>query len=100
KSMRFIFSLAAGLSSFAIVAPASYAKEEKPKPPAMPVSCTELAANPASGVVGAPGVKSVESHVQAASGPNVAYCQVNVLYGTNPDQNINIRIGLPLNSLD
>ncbi|HEY6509511.1 MAG TPA: tannase/feruloyl esterase family alpha/beta hydrolase, partial [Vicinamibacterales bacterium] len=32
--------------------------------------------------------------------PNVSYCQVNLLYGTSPEQNINIRVGLPLNSAD
>jgi hypothetical protein len=42
----------------------------------------------------------VTSVVIAASGSNQAYCQVNVLYGTSPDQNINIRVGLPLNSVD
>ena len=45
-------------------------------------------------------MKSVTSTIVAASGSNVSYCQVNVLYGTNPNQNINIRVGLPLNSLD
>jgi hypothetical protein len=45
-------------------------------------------------------VKSVNSQIIPASGPNVSYCQVNILYGTNTDQNINIRVGLPLNALD
>src|SRR5438876_459032 len=33
-------------------------------------------------------------------GANASYCQVNILYGDNPNQNINIRVGLPLSSLD
>ena len=63
---------------------------------AAPVPCTELATD----LAGNPTVKSVTSTVVAASGPNAAYCQVNILYGTNPNQNINIRVGLPLNSVD
>jgi hypothetical protein len=42
----------------------------------------------------------VNSQIIPASGPNVAYCQVNILYGENDNQNINIRVGLPLNSFD
>jgi hypothetical protein len=53
-----------------------------------------------NGIAGDPAVKSVTSQIIAASGSNKAYCQVNILYGINPDQNINIRVGLPLNSLD
>ncbi|HEX5421563.1 MAG TPA: tannase/feruloyl esterase family alpha/beta hydrolase [Gammaproteobacteria bacterium] len=40
------------------------------------------------------------SRVIAAAGPNVAHCEVDILYGARPDQNINIRVGLPLNSKD
>ena len=88
--MRFV-CLTVGLAGFALLAPlAAHAA----------VPCIELATNPANGLVGAPGVKSVNSQVVAASGTNVAHCQVNILYGTNPDQNINIRVGLPLNSVD
>jgi hypothetical protein len=60
------------------------------------VSCADLA----NSLVGGPGIKSAESHVVPASAPNVEYCQVNILYGTNANQNINIRVGLPLNSVD
>ena len=62
--------------------------------------CAQLATDPANGLLGDPVVKSVESQIIPASGTNAAYCQVNLLYGTNSEQNINIRIGLPLNSLD
>ena len=97
--------LTAGLAGFALFASAPQAKEEKHnQPPPTPVSCVALATNPANGLVGAPGVKSVTSQIIPAttppSPPVVAYCQVNILYGTNPNQNINIRVGLPLNSLD
>jgi hypothetical protein len=75
------------------------AKDKHEDPPA-PVRCSELATNPANGLAGNPTVKSVSSLIVPAAGANVSYCQVNVLYGTNPDQNINIRVGLPLNALD
>jgi hypothetical protein len=54
----------------------------------------------ANGLTGQPGIKSASSILVPASGPNVAYCQVNILFGTHPDQNINIRVGLPLNNAD
>lgn len=72
----------------------------KHKPSPEPVSCLELATDPANGLAGNPVVKSVNSAVIPAAGANVSYCQVNVLYGTSPEQNINIRVGLPLNALD
>jgi hypothetical protein len=68
-------------------------------PPAHPLTCAELAAAE-GGLLGAPGVKTVTSTIIPASGANASYCQVNVLYGTSPEQNINVRVGLPLNSLD
>ena len=63
-------------------------------------TCTDLATNPAYGLLGNSVVKSVNSAIIPASGSNKSYCQVNILYGTNPNQNINIRVGLPLNSTD
>jgi hypothetical protein len=65
-----------------------------------PVSCAELATDPANGLAGNPDVKSATSQIKAASGANVAFCQVDILFGTNPNQNINIRVGLPLNARD
>jgi Tannase and feruloyl esterase len=65
------------------------------------VLCTELATNPAHGLAGNPVVKSVSSGILPAGtrpGQTVAYCEVNILYGTSPAQNINIRVGLPLNA--
>jgi len=67
-------------------------------PPPLLQSCASLATDPA--LVGNPNIKSLTSTVIAASGSNKAYCQVNVLYGESADQNINIRVGLPLNTLD
>ncbi|HEU0199113.1 MAG TPA: tannase/feruloyl esterase family alpha/beta hydrolase [Burkholderiaceae bacterium] len=75
------------------------AKQEPWSPPAQPLTCAQLA-TPAAGVRGAPGIKTVTSAIIPASGPNLSYCQVDVLYGTSPEQNINVRVGLPLNSLD
>ena len=72
----------------------------KEKQASGPVACSQLAADPALGLVGNKVIKSVDSTIIQATGPNRAYCQVNVLYGESPEQNINIRVGLPLNSLD
>ena len=82
--------------AFAVAAPAS-AHDRKPP---QPVICAELATDPANGLAGNPTVKSATSNITAASGSNKAFCQVDILFGTNPNQNINIRVGLPLNSLD
>ncbi len=87
KSMRAI-PTAASLIGIALFAPAAFAA-------GVPV-CSEIAA----GLTGSAGIKSASSAIIPASGPNVAYCQVNILYGVNEDQNINIRLGLPLNSRD
>ncbi|HKC43528.1 MAG TPA: tannase/feruloyl esterase family alpha/beta hydrolase [Burkholderiales bacterium] len=91
-------SLTAFVLGFAL-APASSEAKDRREPP-HPVTCADLATDPANGLVGNPVVKSVNSTMIPAAGANVAYCQVDLLYGTNPNQNINIRVGLPLNSLD
>jgi hypothetical protein len=65
---------------------------------AHPATCAQLTSLPP--LAGNPDVKSATSAIIPASSPNVSYCQVNILYGTNPNQNINIRVGLPLNLLD
>jgi hypothetical protein len=75
------------------------AGERTHRPPG-PVRCSELATDASNGLAGNPAVKSVTSQIVPASGANAAYCQVNILVGTNPDQNINIRVGLPLNAMD
>ena len=51
-----------------------------------PLLCAQLA-GVAGGLVGTPGIKSVDATVVPAVGNNVSYCQVNVLYGTSPEQN-------------
>lgn len=65
-----------------------------------PLLCAALATDPSGGLVGDPSIKAVTSAVVPAAGANASYCRVDVLYGTSPEQNINIRIGLPLNSVD
>src|SRR5439155_27315944 len=76
------------------------AKNQSPEPSSFPANCSQLATDPAFGLAGNPGIRAVSSTVIPASGVNKAYCQANVLYGTSPEQNINIRVGLPLNSVD
>src|SRR5262249_26610286 len=64
------------------------------------VHCGDLATDARHGLAGNPVVKSVTGQIIAASGANASYCQVDLLFGTNPAKNINIRIGLPLNAAD
>jgi hypothetical protein len=66
---------------------------------AVPLQCSQLA-TAAGGLVGAPGIKTVSATTIPAAGTNAAHCRVDVLYGESPEQNINVRVGLPLNSLD
>ena len=63
---------------------------------AAPIGCSAVAGT----VSGKPGVKSVTSALQPASGSNVAYCKVSILYGNSASENINIVVGLPLNTTD
>jgi hypothetical protein len=88
------------LFAFGSLAPAPSAASDKHRPPHTPVSCAELATDPDNGLLGHPFVKSVTSQIIAASGPNLAHCRVDLLFGTKEAQNINIRVGLPLNSRD
>jgi Tannase and feruloyl esterase len=67
--------------------------------PPQPLMCSQLAGE-AGGLVGRSGIKSVTSSIIPAAGNNVSYCQVNVLYGESAEQNINVRVGLPLGILD
>jgi hypothetical protein len=67
--------------------------------PAQPLMCSQLAGT-AGGLVGRPGIKAVTAAVVPAAGNNVAFCQVDVLYGESAQQNINVRVGLPLGPLD
>ncbi len=101
RAYRPLFSFTTALLALAALASAPCAARDRDKkPPPAPVSCVLLATDPANGLLENPVIKSVNSVVVAASGTNAGYCQVNVLYGTTPEQNINIRVGLPLNSLD
>jgi hypothetical protein len=74
------------------VSPAS----ASPNPP----PCTALATDPAYGILGNPVIKSVTSAIVPATATDLAYCQVNLLYGVIPEQNINIVVGLPLSNAD
>jgi hypothetical protein len=107
KTLRFTrMAAVAGLA--ALAATPSAAKDtdhggprqhRPPGKPPQPMTCSQLA-GPAAGLVGVRGIKSITSTVMPANGANVSFCQVDVLYGTSPEQNINVRVGLPLNSLD
>jgi hypothetical protein len=90
KSLTFLLTAIAVGAGFA--SPATVRSAE-----AAPQTCASLATDPA--LTGNP-IKTVTSAVIAAAGQNRAYCQVNLLVGTSDAQNINVRVGLPLNSLD
>ena len=87
------------LLSIAVLAPARARAEVRSHPPTG-VRCADLASDPRHGLAGDPAIKSVTSQVIAASGANVSFCQVDLLFGTSPAQNINIRVGLPLDAAD
>jgi len=97
-----LFSLTAGLAGLALLVPTAYAddkhKHRHKRPTPEPVACVELATDPDNDLLGARGVKSVNSQLVTLGASS--YCQVNILYGESAAQNINIRVGLPLNSVD
>jgi len=92
-----------GLTAFSAV-PAGATDKDRGGPPhhqpPQPMTCAQLATDPAAGLLGGRFIKSVMSAVVPATGANASFCQVDVLFGTSPEQNINVRVGLPLNSLD
>ncbi|HEX6721870.1 MAG TPA: tannase/feruloyl esterase family alpha/beta hydrolase, partial [Burkholderiaceae bacterium] len=93
-------ALLVGAGLLAALPAAAHEHKHGPPPrPAQPLLCAQLAGD-AGGLVGAPGIKAVTAAVVPAAGSNVSFCQVDVLYGTSPQQNINVRVGLPLGPLD
>jgi hypothetical protein len=85
-----IIALAAG----AIALPGGAAANGAP-------ACTNLATDPQFELKNNPAIKSVTSAIKTTAAPaNIQYCNVTLVYGTNPKQNITIAVGLPLNSTD
>jgi len=97
---RTLLWLTAVVIGAALNASPAPAKDKRAGPSDLPVMCSQLATDPALGLEGNPVIKNVTSAIIPASGANKSYCQVDVLYGESPEQNINIRVGLPLNSQD
>src|SRR5438552_5128289 len=63
--------------------------------------CESLATDPQYGLLGNPVIKSVTSTKTTTPAPgNVQYCRVTLVYGTDPNQNITIAVGLPLSAAD
>ncbi len=95
--LRMLRALAICLGALAVMAAGlalpAYAAEDPPP-------CAALATDPANGIIGNSAIKSATSAIVPPSGPHLAYCKVNLLYGTNANQNINIVVGLPLSSVD
>ncbi|HSW24771.1 MAG TPA: tannase/feruloyl esterase family alpha/beta hydrolase [Burkholderiaceae bacterium] len=93
-------ALLVGSGVLASLPTAAHDNKHRPPPrPPQPLMCSQLAGD-AGGLVGAPGIKAVTAVIAPAAGNNVSFCQVDVLYGTSPEQNINVRVGLPLGPLD
>ena len=93
-------ALLIGAGLLAALPAAAQGNKHRPAPrPAQPLLCAQLAGE-AGGLVGSPGIKTVSAAIVPATGNNVSYCQVNVLYGESALQNINVRVGLPLGPLD
>jgi hypothetical protein len=60
-----------------------------------------LATDPQFGLAGNPVIKSVTSAITTTAAPaSTKYCRVTLVYGTNPNQNITIAVGLPLSAAD
>jgi len=83
----------------ALAATPAAARDRPSSPPPLPLMCSQLAGD-AGGLVGSPGIKSVTATIVPASGSNKSFCQVDILFGESAEQNINVRVGLPLGSLD
>src|SRR5215831_4519705 len=97
---RTLLWLTAVVIGAALNASPAPAKDKPAGPSDLPVMCSQLATDPALGLEGNPVIKNVTSQIITPSGADKSYCQVDVLYGESPEQNINIRVGLPLNSMD
>src|SRR5262249_46299775 len=91
----FLIALSASLTVAATIEPA----KKKPPQPLGPVTCSQLAADPALRLAGNSVIQNVSSEIIPASN-NESYWQGDLLYGKSAEQNINIRVGLPLSSLD
>jgi hypothetical protein len=89
----------AGSGVLASLPAAAHDRHDPPQRPPQPLMCSQLAGT-AGGLVGTPGIKSVAAAIVPAAANNVSFCQVDVLVGTSPEQNINVRVGLPLGPLD
>jgi hypothetical protein len=97
--LRTLRELATFVSTFAVAGMITAVVQPASATPTLP-TCAALATDPANGIISNPAIKSASSAVVPASGGDVAYCQVSLLYGTNPNQNINIVVGLPLSLAD
>jgi hypothetical protein len=90
-----------GLSAIALAAAGCVSAMPSRAAPVAAPSCGSLASYPQFGLTGNPAIKSVTSAIAATAAPaSVTYCKVTLVYGTSPNQNITIAIGLPLNSSD
>jgi len=92
-------ALAALIIALFVVNPSLSRAAAAPVSPPIP-TCAALAKNPVFGITGNHAIKSATSVIVPPAGVDVGYCKVSLLYGTNPNQNINIVVGLPLSLVD
>jgi feruloyl esterase len=85
------------LSGTALIIVAGMANQPRSAAAASAPACQNLASNPQLSNNGV--VKSITS-TTTKTAAGTPYCNVTLVYGTNPSQNITIVVGLPLNGTD
>ena len=101
--LRLLITFLGGALTFAlIIAPAAAVTPPQLSGPAAATQpmCAALATDPANGIAGNAAIKSAASVIVPAAANSPAYCKVSLLYSTNPNQHINIVVGLPLSAAD
>jgi hypothetical protein len=97
KSLRIISHVCASIISLGAATAALPSSAAAAAPPA----CASLATDPRFELKNNPAIKSVTSTIKTTAAPaNMQYCNVTLVYGTNPNQNITIAVGLPLSATD
>src|SRR5262245_19002826 len=99
--MRYPRTMGVGASILALAAIEPVTSHAAPATSVAGPSCVSLANDSAFGLKNNPVIKSVTAAITATAAPaSVKFCNVTLVYGTNPDQNITIAVGLPLNATD
>jgi hypothetical protein len=96
---RTLLSFSASVLALAALTP--FSSNAGPVTSVQGPTCASLATDSAFGLKNNRAIKSVTAAITTTAAPaSVRYCKVTLVYGTNPDQNITIAVGLPLSSAD